>query len=102
MRPSTATRPVPTDEDMQAAWQALRRRDWPSLAEIQRAAALYRLVRGLAERRASDAPLGAAVQTPALPAHPAPCARRPAAPRSAPPLFDHKRAASGERPDADD
>lgn len=103
----SATRPpcTPSDDDMHAAWQQLRRRDWPPLADIKRAAALYQLVRGAALRRAQGLPpeptpaeASPAVQTPA-PARPAQAAHSlPHSPRQ-PPLFDHKRAAAGERED---
>lgn len=91
---------TPSDADMLAAWQQLRARDWPTLEEIKRSAALYALVRGAALRRSGRV---ATVQTPAAPA-PAPSQPRPAPALRAlhahhPPQFDHKRAAAGERED---
>lgn len=97
-----------SDDDMHAAWQQLRRRDWPSLPEIKRAAALYQLVRGAALRKAQGLPpeqpqataaeASPAVQTPA-PSRPAHVPHALPHPPRQPPLFDHKRAAAGERED---
>ncbi|MCZ8074277.1 MAG: hypothetical protein O9341_09090, partial [Paucibacter sp.] len=53
---TSRTHATPSDDDMHAAWQQLRRRDWPSLPEIKRAAALYQLVRGAALRKAQGLP----------------------------------------------
>ena len=87
---------TPSDDAMLAAWQQLRQRDWPTLAEIKRAAALYRLVHGQAMRKAQPAP---AVQTPAPTAAPVQHAAGSVRVPHHPPIFDHKRAASGERDD---
>jgi len=101
---SNSGKPTPSTEELQAAWRAVARRDWPPLHELAQAAARYELVLGTAARRARGA-----VQTPApraLPPNvnpPAPVVRPPVPPGPPrphhPPIFDRKRAASGERPD---
>jgi hypothetical protein len=92
-----STPATPSDEAMLAAWQQLRQRDWPTLAELKRAAALYRLVHGQAMRKAQPAQAATAVQTPA-PAQTRPAPSSVRVPHH-PPIFDHKRAAAGERDD---
>jgi len=107
---SNSSRPTPSAEDMEAAWRAVARRDWPPLHELAQAAARYELVLGTAARRArGERPAPAPeVQTPALlqPAprnNQVPPGRNPTRPPSQaplhPPIFDRKRAAAGERPD---
>lgn len=107
MSTSSRTHATPSDDDMHAAWQQLRRRDWPSLPEIKRAAALYQLVRGAALRKAQGLPPEPQAALPTDAAQPSPAVQTPAPTRQAhashpprqPPLFDHKRAAAGERED---
>ena len=99
MRSDHRTPATPSTEDMSAAWRELAKRDWPPLEELARAAALYRLVLGAAQRRANGL---ASVQTPAPTPAPQPAsdaAARPVRLPHHPPVFDHKRAASGERED---
>ncbi len=100
MRSDHRTPATPSTEDMSAAWRELAKRDWPPLEELARAAALYRLVLGAAQRRAAG--LARVVQTPAPPPAPQPASgasARPVPLPHHPPVFDHKRAASGERED---
>lgn len=91
---------TPSTEDMSAAWRELAKRDWPPLEQLARAAALYTLVLGAARRRAAG--LASVVQTPAPAQGPQPAvagSARPVPLPHHPPVFDHKRAASGERED---
>jgi len=81
---------------MQAAWEALRKPDWPDLAELARHALHYSLVRGTALRRSCRE------STPAPP--PPQQQQQPQRMLGVPlphhaPVFDHKRAAAGERDD---
>jgi hypothetical protein len=95
-----------TTEQMQAAYARLAQRDWPPLEELLRAVQRYELVVGQALRSSRHVP-------PELLADPTASASQRAAPvaqassaaprrQQPPPAFDHKRAASGERPDVDE
>lgn len=102
--------PVVTHEHIERAYAQLRRADWPSLAEMQRWAALFGVVRGRAVSMAHGHTLP---QEPAAAsaAAPNPSARATGRTerqqhlkrrRDDAPRFDHKRAAAGERPDDDE
>lgn len=100
--------PVVTHQHIERAYAQLRRPDWPSLAEMQRWAAQYGVVRGRAVLMAHGQPLPhepAAAAAPALPqalasARATGQTERLQRRRDDPPrFFDHKRAAAGERPD---
>lgn len=99
-----ATRITPSPEQLQAAWQARRRSDWPAtleatlalplLAALVRAEAVHR---ELVARRMAKGRL-ASTSTPAsLPPRMAGGQGRPATRRAL--AFDGKRAASGDRDD---
>jgi hypothetical protein len=84
-----------TDAHVDRAWRRLRKRHWPAtLAEVLEHPLWGRCVRGLAQSLANgERAAGPQMQAPAR-------AKPPAVPaRPAPPLFDRKRAAAGERDD---
>lgn len=89
--------PTPTTTELQAAWETMRRPDWPPLEQLAAYARYYSLVQGQALRMAR----GLHARTPAPQAQPQ--ASRSAAPPlplpRTPPSFDGKRAACGERDD---
>lgn len=85
------TTPV-SDEQMQAAYERVRKPGWPSLAELTQAARRFQLVRAAVNSRTCAAP-SPVVHTSAQPA-----IKRHQIPHH-PPTFDAKSAAAGERPD---
>ncbi|MFY8017850.1 MAG: hypothetical protein ACOVN9_07015 [Inhella sp.] len=93
-----------TTDHIERAYAQLRRADWPSLAEMQRWATQFAVVRGRAVSMAHGKPLP---QEPAAAGAPQPISPRAAGHterqlqrrRIDAPQFDHKRAAAGERPD---
>jgi len=99
-----------TDEQLEAAYRAVAHRSWPDLHELKLAAARFKLVEGYAQRRSSGAFTAVAAEQQqaqaktraldrsACTATPPPRATLPALPNH-PAVFDHKRAASGERED---
>lgn len=86
-----------TNEQMQAAYDALRKADWPTLHDLTLQVQRWKLIEGLALRRARGEP----TQTPALLAppvvQPAPH-HAPPLPRH-PPQLDRKSLAAGQRAD---
>lgn len=98
--------PVVTHEHIERAYAQLRRQDWPSLADMQRWATLFAVVRGCAVSMAHGRPLPpeptAAAPLPAASARAAGLTQRLQRRRDDAPTglaFDGKRAAAGERPD---
>lgn len=87
------TTPI-SDEQMQAAYERVRKPGWPTLAEITQSARLYQLVRASVNSRTHAAP------APAVHTYAQPTAMRQPIPHH-PPTFDAKSAAAGERPDAE-
>lgn len=86
--------PLTTDQ-IQAAYARVAKRDWPPLEELLRAVQRYELVVGQALRSSRHVPpelLARAGQSGA------PASTPPRRPQQSP-IFDRKRAASGERPD---
>lgn len=84
-----------SDAAIQDAYDRLRQRDWPSLAEITANWRRFQLLRAAATQRSryAQAPPASAPQ------HSEPMQRRPVRLPANPPTFDSKRAAAGERPD---
>ena len=86
------------DETLERAWRELAKPDWPSLSQLKHAAARYAIVRARASAMASGRAAPAPTEPRESPA-PEPTRRAAFPPLSPAPLFDQKRAASGERED---
>lgn len=95
----------PSNDDLQAAYQLLRKPDWPAYADIMAAARHYQVIRGAAQRLARgeriERPSDALQHIPAAPpthspqVSPSQAARRWTSSRV--PQHDPKRLASNDR-----
>jgi hypothetical protein len=89
-------RTEPTEEQLQEAWRSRRQADWPATFDEAMVHPLYRRLIRMHATHAAVLERISKRTTVITPGMPAPWDRRHA-PASAPPIFDRKRAASGER-----
>lgn len=104
----------PSNDDLQAAYQLLRKPDWPAYADIMAAARHYQVIRGAAQRLARgeriERPLDVLTSAPSLLQAPASHPSLPGSSGTCPSLrhghqrpsrntFDPKRLASNDRDD---
>lgn len=83
----------PTEDQLRAAWQARRRRDWPESFEAAMNDPTYSRILCIEVRRREGRKAQAALT------HHQPLRRALPALPSMPPVLDHKRRAAGERDD---
>jgi len=104
MNPAAHTRTATplTVEQMQDAYQLLRKADWPPLHDLMLQVQRWKLIEGLAQRRArGERTQTPALLTPAAPQHSATAQATHHAPPLPhhPPQLDFKSRAAGERDD---